>query len=189
MTEKYYQVCSEGEVVYDNLPSLIEAKKRLKELKEFDTIHHINGLHYTIEEVVEKDTSISYSTVFRDSQKISKYKITTKDSLILNKLIKDEESEDLDSDPDFGEEEEISEDSNKTCREALKEALKSMKKTDFRYYLIKMVLEDPETKSWGYLRNPGDLEGDDYDVVSTKNAKKIYKNISRDSKFNTDIKQ
>ena len=188
MIEKYYQVCSEGEVVYDNLPSLIEAKKRLKELKEFDTTHHINGLHYTIEEVVEKDTSISSSTVLRDSQKISKYKITTKDSLILNKLIKDEESEDLDSDPDFDEEEEISEDSNKTCREVLKEALKSMKKTDFRYYFIKILLGDSEAKSWGYLRDPGELEGDEYDVVSPKNAKKIYKTISRDSKFNPDIR-
>ena len=196
MVEKYYQVYSEGELVYDNLSSLSEAKIRLKELKEFDIIHHISGLHYSIEQVLEDEDSISSNVVLRDSIRVVKYKLTAKDSLSLKKLIKDDDfdndSEDIEdtensesspNDTDFEEDsEEVSEDStiaNKTYEEYLKDSLDKLEKTDFRYYLIKILLQDSEAKSWGYLRDIDDLEGDEYDVVSPKNAKKIYKNISK----------
>lgn len=193
MVERYYQVCSEGEMVFDKLPSLSEAKKKLKELKEFDIIHHISGTHYTIEEISEGGSNIYSNTVFRDCVKVIRYRLTAQDSLTLKKLIKDEgfdedseeiseENSEEDSDLDEDDPEEVSENStitNKTYKEYLEDSLKDLKKTDFRYYYIKILLEDSEAKSWGYLKDLNDLEGNEYDTVSPKNAKKIYKNLSK----------
>ena len=60
-----------------------------------------------------------------------------------------------------------------TYRQYLEEHLSILNKSNFRYYLISILLG--KDKGWSYLKDPSSIEGDDYDVVTPKNAKKILK--------------
>ena len=68
----------------------------------------------------------------------------------------------------------------KTYKEYFEEQLKVLDKSNFRYYLISIILG--KDKGWSYLKSPKDIVGDEFDIVTPKNSKKILKIFKENSK-------
>jgi hypothetical protein len=101
-----------------------------------------------------------------------------------NIRVKDEEQQEVEiSEEEINkavEESEEESEETKTYQEYLEEELNSVNKSDFRYYLISIILG--KDKGWSYLKSPKSIEGNEYDVVTPKNTKKILKIFKESNK-------
>lgn len=122
-------------------------------------------------------------------KEINLYNYSNEEGVLnFNKLLKDSYSFLKDEDEKISEEnivnknnkEESDDEEIKTYRDYLEEKLELVKNSDFRHYLIKIILG--EDKGWSYLKLPNNIEGNDFDVVTPKNAKKIAKSFSGSNK-------
>lgn len=143
-------------------------------------------------EYVDEDGRLNFEKLFKefldflykDNEDI---RVQGQKEIIIDTNINDNDEEIEDDPEDEDEEDEIIEEDEEedeqveeTYEEYLKSELSEIPLSDFRNYLIKILLK--QAKGWSYIMNPKEIKGDEYDIVTPKNAKKLVKSFREANK-------